>query len=143
MWPFKNKEKQEEKKQKLLKQTIEFKKEKYEIGKTLVKYTLLDGRKFNSWHYGQFFQSFELGRYIGYDCNEPVEPTVGPATITNSFNMAQNMIQMINSQCCGLFRDDEKNPKKTISGFAIAAEIGRTESYEEEFDVAYLADKKD
>ena len=43
---------------------------------------------------GNFFNP-EFGRYSGYECEEPIEPTVGPVTITNSFNMAQNMIQMI------------------------------------------------
>lgn len=140
MWPFKKKAKEvidPEKHHKGLKFKIEYKLEKWEIGRTLVRHTFLDGRKFGHWYYGEFSQYVTLGN------GDLVEPTAILPSITTSLEIAQRTITFIDSQINMTLVDDPKNIKKAVNGFPIVAEILKTESYFEEFSVAYLVENKE
>lgn len=143
MWLFKKKEHKEQKSV-VTKHVVKYREEMRNVGKTLVKYSLVDGRKFSSFHYGEYFQHIEHGdSYLTWSCNKtPREPRLSDFVIVNSLNVAQNAIKIINADFCVSLVDDINNPKKSVSGKVVAAEIGKTEPYEIVVSVAYLAERE-
>lgn len=125
MWPFNNKKTE-------LK--TEIRKEKIDVGKTLIKYTLLDGKEFYSNVYGNYCQNTK-------DLTHKRE-----VEVKNSLTYARQSLYTYPSYYdvpnVGLpfvtLTDNGYESYKSITGQIISVEIIKTEPYEIEYDVKYL-----
>lgn len=134
MWFFKKKTKEVFK----FTHSIEYKTEYFEVGRTLIKYELLDGRKFNSWCYGN------ISHYVNVGSLPDKRPHfVGEPIIFNSLDIAKQSLSNFNTQYATIIVDDINNPSKSVSGQIVAVSRGKTESYKIAYIVAYLVENKD
>ena len=103
---------------------------KFNIGKTLVRYTFSDRRKFTVAIYGDFYQSVD--RILG---------KAWPFQIEDSLHRAQaHLTNIVPGHSINL-QDDIKNVRKVSIGQIQSAKILSTKSYEEEFNVASIVEK--
>jgi len=132
MWFFKKKEKTVKvvEKIKLKKYKWKTDPEKFDIGKTEVKISL-EGKEFYTLVYGEYYQ------YISTEAQNRNDYVSDPS-VTHSLLKAQWFIQALKGDTVSTFIDDPKNIKRSICGKPIAAEIIKTEKFEEEHKVAYL-----
>lgn len=136
MWPFKKKAVKEEPQ---AIGRIVIKPETKELGKTMIKFSFKDGRTFNSLCYGTFSQDFSFG--IDGTCYKQ-KAYVKEGFIISSIAVAQNIIRNYQGGCISTFIDDEKNPRCSVMGELVSAQIGKTYPYQEECNVAYLEELK-
>ena len=116
-------------------------KETHEIGRTLVRVTFLDGKKFDTWYYGTLSQYVSHASLISDRPRRKwSKPIVWAATIESSLSAARRFI-VLSQQYPLSVTDDPENAMKSYNGFPVAAKIIRTESFEKEFDVSYLPEE--
>ena len=139
MWPFKKipptPKKPEEPPKKV--KVIEYRREKKELGKTVVKITFADGRKINTMMYGGFYQP-----RAEYERDGRTPKILMDSHSITSLHEAQIYLKMIDGSRASTVVDDGKNPGKAVTGIIVKAEIGQTFPYEEEVEVAYVVEKE-
>jgi len=131
MWFFK-KEPMEEKKEDRdseLKLKLVFRSEKFNIGRTKIRATFLDNRKFNFYVYGSFYQNYKNGCLAsGYTSFEEAHADI--PIIRTSLDQVKSMMMLMSQRPCTLV-DDVENPKKSAVGQIISFEILTSESFEQ------------
>jgi hypothetical protein len=130
MWPFKKKKPEAPKKKLVMK----WRNTVFNVGKTTVKLTFADGRRFSIWVYG------ECDQYINSGWNDG-KPSCSPVHVVTSLMLAQRLIKDIGGNDRRTYVDDPKCPQKSASGLLRAAEILHTVVFEETFGEAYLEEE--
>lgn len=139
-WPFKKKKVEENKKRS--RKFLEYRSITIDVGKTLIEYDFLDGRKLKSWVYGITAQYTDQGSSTFDKTGKYTDAVVSYINSYTSIDKAQNQITSINSTYTVVLTDDDKKPRKSMSGNVIGAKILKTENYKEEFQEAYLIEKE-
>jgi hypothetical protein len=139
MWPFKKKAKEPEPEP--IHKILTYENKKFNIGRTLMRCTFLDGKSFNTWVYGEFSQFINWSS--SYDHKDTTIPFVSkplqafdPA-VSNSLMLAQFRLRNIGSDNITVV-DDTENPTSSRNGVLVAAKIVKTEKFEKTFAVGYL-----